>query len=265
METGATREASSGPRVVALGDSVTFGVGDKPCHGVGPGWAAHVAYALGASTFTNLAANGVRARHLEWSQVPTALMERPDVVLVSVGGNDVLRGDFQPPEITVRVRDAVQRLERPGRLMVALSLDSIALFSLLGPRIESVMSRRIASANEALLTAFDGTSVRVVDGAAAFAAAGDSAWHIDRIHPSPLGHRALANAALAALAPEMTAVRDIAPPGASPSLSARAWWLTREGAPWIAKRSRDLIPQIAAVVTHELLEERRARRPSISA
>jgi hypothetical protein len=40
---------------------------------------------------------------------------------------------------------------------------------------------------------------------------------------------------------------------------ARGWWLARQGLPWIAKRSRDLIPQMAQVVTHELLEERRAK------
>ncbi len=88
-----------GPVVVALGDSITFGVGDgaqgpESVETAPVGWAAHVARALGASRFVNLAANGARARHLAQTQVPSALMERPDLVLLTVGGNDVLRGDF---------------------------------------------------------------------------------------------------------------------------------------------------------------------------
>ncbi len=48
----------AGPVVVAMGDSVTAGVGDD----AGMGWAFHVASMLGARRWVNLAANGVRAR-----------------------------------------------------------------------------------------------------------------------------------------------------------------------------------------------------------
>lgn len=263
MDASAAHGVSQGPRVVALGDSVSLGIGDQELPGIGAGWAAHVAHAVGASSFTNLAANGTRARSLAASQVPSALMERPDLVLMTVGGNDVLRGDFDPAEIAGRVADAVARFERQGRTIVMIGLDRIALFDLLGARVAAVMGRRIGEANAALRRAVAGTSVRWIDGAAVFAATGDVAWHIDRIHPSPRGHRALADAALALLADVAPQVRPIAPCSSAPSLAAQAWWLARQGAPWIAKRSRDLIPQVAQVVTHELLEDRRARhRPS---
>lgn len=249
----------SGPRVVALGDSVTLGVGDSPVPGIGAGWAAHVAHALGASSFTNLAENGTRARGLGVSQVPTGLMDRPDVVLLTVGGNDVLRGDFSPTEITSTVADAIARLGRPGREIVVLSLDKIAIFDVLGRHVSIVMARRVAQANAALSAAVKGTCVRWIDGASVVAPLGEAAWHIDRIHPSPAGHRALAAAALKALSPVLPQVYPIVEPGVRPSLAMQAWWLARQGLPWIAKRSRDLLPQVAQVVTHELLEERRAR------
>lgn len=267
MSADAARRSPSGPRVVALGDSLTLGIGDSVHPTVGAGWAAHVAHALGASAFTNLAANGTRARDLGITQLPSALMTRPDIVLMTVGGNDVLRGDFCPPGIAAHVRDAVTRLERPGREIVMISLDRIAAFAVLGPRVATVMARRIGQANGAIDMAVGGTRVHLVDGGAVFAQVGPKAWHIDRIHPSPAGHRALAAAALQCLAPAHTPVASMVPAGAAPSLASRAWWMAHNGVPWVAKRSRDLLPQIARVVTHELLEDRRAtsRRSAIPA
>ena len=248
-----------GPRVVALGDSITLGIGDSPLEGIGAGWAAHVAHALGASTYVNLAANGTRARSLGTSQVPTGLMHRPDIVLMTVGGNDVLRGDFSPSEITEKVSDALARLRRPGRQIVMIGLDRIALFSLLGDHVSKVMARRVGQTNGALDTAVAGTGVVWINGAEVFTRVGEAAWHIDRIHPSPLGHRALAAEAIKALDGAFTQVNEIVEPGGRPTVPAQAWWLARRGLPWIAKRSRDLIPQVAQVVTHELLEKRRSR------
>ncbi len=257
--TARSEHSARGPRVVAMGDSITLGIGDGTVPGIGAGWAAHVAHAIGASSYTNLAENGTRARSLGVSQLPTGLMQRPDVVLLTVGGNDVLRGDFSPPEITERVADAITRLRRPGREIVMISLDKIAAFDVLGRRVSAVMSRRIGQANGALGMAAAGTDVHWINGAEVFAHLGEAAWHIDRIHPSPAGHRALAEAALRALAAKYPQVKDINTAGARPSLLARCWWLTRQGLPWLAKRSHDLIPHMAQVVTHELLEERRAK------
>ncbi len=40
-------------------------------------------------------------------------MHQPDIVLMTVGGNDVLRGDFSPDEITDSVGEAFARQDRP--------------------------------------------------------------------------------------------------------------------------------------------------------
>lgn len=259
MSAHAAERSTPGPRVVALGDSVTLGIGDSTHPGIGAGWAAHVAHALGASAFVNLAANGTRARDLGATQIPSGLMARPDIVLMTVGGNDVLRGDFCPSEVTAHLRDALDRFERPGREIVMISLDRIAAFSFLGPRVATVMGRRIGQANAAIAAALAGTSVHLIHGAEVFGGLGTAAWHIDRIHPSPEGHRALAREALRHVLDSFGPMAPIVPAGAPPSLASRAWWMTHNGVPWIAKRSRDLLPQMARVVTHELLEERRVK------
>lgn len=250
----------SGPRVVAIGDSITYGVGDSIIAGrSGAGWASHVATALGAVDFINLAANGTRARDMCAAQVPQALMAMPDVVLATVGGNDVLRGDFDPDQIAVDVHDALMCLTRPGRHVMLVSLDHIQLFALMPRAVSDVMADRIDRTNTALSHAVAGTGATLLDGARALASHGTRAWHIDRVHPSPVGHRALALAAVAHLDEHFARQAAISEPGPAPRWSHQAWWLLRNGAPWVAKRSRDLIPQVAQLVTHELLEQRRHR------
>jgi lysophospholipase L1-like esterase len=245
---------------------VTLGIGDSTVPGIGAGWAAHLAHAVGASEFVNLAANGTRARDLGATQIPSALMMRPDIVLLTVGGNDVLRGDFCPAEITAHVKDALERLERPGREIVMIGLDSIAAFAVLGHRVSTVMGRRIGQANAAIGAAVAGTRVHLIDGAEVFGRLGDMAWHIDKIHPSPEGHRALTVEALRHVSQKFVQAAPISVAGPAPSLISRAWWMTHNGVPWVAKRSRDLLPQMARVVAHELLEERRSKaQPAVSA
>ncbi|WP_159449207.1 GDSL-type esterase/lipase family protein [Demequina sp. NBRC 110055] len=242
----------TGPRVVAIGDSITLGVGDGLEEAWGRvGWAAHVAHATGASEFLNLAANGTRARDLA-TQVPDALAARPDIVLCTVGGNDALRGDFDAAEVERCTQDALNRLAYPGRTVVIATIDRIGLFDLLPGAIATVMARRAGAVNEALRAAARATSATLLDGSVIFDAVGSHAWHIDRIHPSPCGHRALAAAALPPLAPAWPQRRVIAPAAHPPGLPSRVWWLARRGAPWAVRRSRDLLPQVIGVVAAEL-------------
>ncbi|MFV0634983.1 SGNH/GDSL hydrolase family protein [Demequina sp.] len=248
-----------GPRVAALGDSLTFGVGDSSTADAGGGWAAHVAASLGAPTFINLAVNGTRARDLASSQVPAAVALDPDLVLLSVGGNDVLRGDFDPIEVERCLSAALAELNRPGRRVLVLGIDRIGLFEALPRAVTSVMARRAAAANGAIIAATASAGATLIDGGAVFRAAGPRAWHIDRVHPSPLGHRRLAGAATALLEGDWPAVAPVPSAPPSPDLWSRAWWLARNGVPWVALRSRDLIPHVAKVVAHELRADQRGR------
>ena len=256
---------TTGPRIVAIGDSVTLGVGDGVQAAKGDvGWAAHVGYALGASPITNIAENGTRARDLVGAHVPQALALSPDLVLMTIGGNDVLRGDFDPEEIRKCVRRAAHLLRAAGAQVILVTLTPIPLFDLFPTSVTRVMARRVHRANASLLAAVEDTGVKVLDGASVMRLAGASAWNVDRIHPSAVGHRALAARAVGLL-DAYRPQRDIPPPAARPALAATVWWIVRNGLPWIAKRSRDLIPQIALVVLDELHEERATRARAIHA
>ena len=234
------------PRVVALGDSITAGVGDQLVSQYGVGWAALVAHALGATEYACFARNGVRARDLAQTQIPDALMASPDLVIISVGGNDILRGDFDATEVESALVDALARLRRPGRTIAVLSIVAVALFDLCPAKVKDVMTTRVEQVNAAIKSATLNTDVVVIDGARVAKAVGDSMWHIDRIHPSPRGHRALA-AEVLRLLPERFKQTALLPSAQSaPNAATRIWWLASNGLPWLAKRSRDLIPQVLA-------------------
>ena len=85
-------------RVVALGDSSVYGIGDiggKESQ-VGFGWTGRLAHDLQATKYLNLSKNGARAADVLVEQLPSALAVRADIAVICVGGNDALRNNFDP-------------------------------------------------------------------------------------------------------------------------------------------------------------------------
>jgi len=254
--------------LVALGDSITVGVGDTvgPDAVHGAGWAAHLAWVLGVEAFTNLATNGARSRDVAGAQLDAALPLRPRLATVFVGGNDVLRSDFDAQCTLADLRRCLGELLRAGTDVVLVRLPVIGLFELAPRPVRHVMRRRIAAVNAAVDTAVDAAvdgpgRVVVVDAAAAIAPAGKRAWHIDRVHPSPAGHRRLASGVageLARLDPvyEPAAGARLPAVPAPPSARQRTVWLVRAGLPWCVRRGKDFLPGLVRSVVHDLRAER---------
>lgn len=238
------------PRVVALGDSVTVGVGDQVRVGEHPGWAAHLASALQATAFVNLAVNGARARDVRDRQLSVALAQRPDIATVVVGGNDVLRGDFDAASVANDVGITCDALTRQGADVIVIGLHDPSE-SLPGPRtVRGVLSRRARAVNDQLVMAVgDVAGVTFIDPRGRLDAADRTLWHIDRMHPGPLGHRAMARMVIGELDHARWEVVSAVPPPPAhrPRPTQQAAWLVRHGVPWFAKRSRDLLPELARV------------------
>ena len=313
MTSPAGHERCSG--LVALGDSITVGVGDTvgPDAAHGTGWAAHLAAVLGLESFTNLATNGARSHDVAGTQLDAALALRPRLATVLVGGNDILRSDFDARRTLMDLQRCVTELCRVGADVVLVRLPLIGLFEISPRLVRRVMRRRVALINAAVdevaaavrsgepstasVPCEPGPStgsgrVVVVDAAQAIAPAGAKAWHIDRVHPSPAGHRGLALAAAGALArpapghenavvPVPTSVTDTTPfspaegvgekddaarvdalaarlPAAPdpPSAWERHVWLVKAGLPWCIRRGRDFLPGLLRAVVHDLRAER---------
>lgn len=237
----------SGLTLAALGDSVTFGVGDigKPA-----GWAAHLAVALGAQRFENLAVNGARARDVAVRQLPAAVTVTPHLATVLVGGNDVLRSDFRPQEIAAHVSASASALvDRGADVLVVLLHDPRRVTP--GPRVvRQVLAERAHQVNSDVRASLHRMDrVAILDPRETDFSHESTNWHIDRMHPSARGHRLLAELALSSLSPLGWAPQRPIPaaPVMPTSPLKQAGWLLRHGVPWFAKRSTDLLPELAWV------------------
>ncbi|MDT0201798.1 hypothetical protein [Nocardioides sp. AE5] len=90
-------------------------------------------------------------------------------------------------------------------------------------------------------------------------------WSVDRLHPSELGHRALARAFGAELLARGFTFDLPAPESDghfSPNWRTDLVWMVTEGAPWVGRRARDLGPWAIRVA---LTETRAVRAPRSAA
>ena len=240
------------PLVVGLGDSVTAGVGDAAGPGGELGWAAHVAAALGFS-YLNVGRIGARAAHVRQEQLDVAVAARPAVALILVGGNDVLRMDFDPLRAGEDLDDSVAALQAAGSTVVVVRLHDPRR-SLRGPKVlREVLAARVARLDEAFLRVIARRGCLSVDTDRDSRTYDPRSWHIDRMHPGPAGHRLIAELALAQLAGAgFRAVAAVDPsPVAPPRKATQMAWLVTNGTPWFIKRSVDLIPGLVVVVLRE--------------
>lgn len=245
----------TGPRLVALGDSVTVGVGDRVEGRAELGWASHLADALGAGDFRNLARTGARARDVLAQQLAPALAAEADIATILAGGNDVLRADFDPDHVGRDIAEVAEWLaSRRTTVVVVLLHDPRLVLPGGGGVFGRVIAARAALVNEAVVRHVSGLSgVHVLDLHEVALTHDRTSWHVDRMHPSALGHRRLAQAAADLLEQQgFPVVGDVAAvPADCPGPIAHAVWLVRNGLPWFAKRSVDLVPELVRVVISE--------------
>jgi lysophospholipase L1-like esterase len=243
---------TSNLRIVALGDSSVFGVGD---HGdeipsVGYGWTGRLAHDLSAERFVNVAKNGARARHLVQNQLPAALALDPHIALICIGTNDVLRGDFSPKEIRECLREICSTLASTGSLVILLGLPD-PIRTAPGPMaLRKILSDRVIKINRILNeVAEDGLAV-VVPTWESKIAHERKMWHVDRMHPSALGHQHIADLVRRNLSLPRRSLKKISVES-SKSKRYEMYWLLTNGTKWFLKRSFDLVPALIWLIISE--------------
>ncbi|MGD1224606.1 MULTISPECIES: SGNH/GDSL hydrolase family protein [Streptomyces] len=242
-------------RFVALGDSLTEGVGD-PVGERRRGWAALLADGLARSVdFTNLAVSGAQTRDVLERQTPAALALRPDVVSVVIGVNDTLRCTFDIHAVAARLDKVYAAFRGQDAVLLTACLpDPGAMLGLPG-----ALARPLARRQRAVNTVVHALSERygaVHLHAAEGAWLRDRAmWSADRLHPGERGHRQLALRFHALLTHE--GIAEGTAPGAEPEFppptrSAGLWWLATAGTGWVARRCTDLLPQLLTLAAAEV-------------
>lgn len=246
-------------RFVALGDSQTEGLNDFDEAGVPRGWADHLAGRLAATTspgltYANLAVRRCRAAHVREVQLPAALALEPDLVVVAVGMNDVLRHNFDLDAVLGDIETTVATLDATGCVVALMTFPDIgAMIPLL---------RRLRAREEPLNAGIRAIAARyaapLLD-VYPLAVCGDpTMWSHDRIHGSADGHRRIGEAMA-----ELLGVPDADPDWGLPVLPAPAgvralardlWWAGSFVSPWLVGQFRR---------TRAHAEAARAKRPEL--
>ncbi|MEU5322413.1 SGNH/GDSL hydrolase family protein [Streptomyces sp. NPDC021056] len=242
-------------RFVALGDSLTEGVGDPVGEGW-RGWAALLAGGLGECVdFTNLAVSGSQTRDVVERQLPAGLALRPDLVSVVVGVNDTLRCTFDIHAVASRLDAVYAAFASQGAVVLTACLpDPGAMLGLPGA-LARPLARRQRAVNtvvHALSERYGAVHLHAAEGAWLVDRA---MWSADRLHPGERGHRQLAVRFHALLA-EAGLATGVAPSPEPefpvPTRSASLWWLATAGTGWVARRCTDLLPQLLRLAADEV-------------
>jgi lysophospholipase L1-like esterase len=249
---------------VALGDSITLGIGD-PARREGRlggrssgrawrGWAALLAEGLHEPTLHILASSGAQIADVERDQLPAALQLRPDLASVIVGINDTLRASFDPATIASAAAHTVGALRAAGAEVLTMRLpDPGRMLGLPGS-----MARPLARRAHEVNAIMDGVAARF--GTLHYDAAGDptthdpAMWAVDRLHPNERGHRLIACRfydKIAAAGLPTGPRPDPEPRSPPPTRLAEIGWLATRGTAWVLRRCTDLVPGLVAMAIRE--------------
>ena len=168
---GKEQALPAGSVVVALGDSITQGVGASEA----TAWPALLAQASGWQVINAGVSGDDSAQAL--ARLPALLREhRPALVIVSIGGNDFLRR--QPESATRANIDAILRaVSESGSRAVLIAIPKLGLGAALGIPSDHEMYAELAKAHE----------VRLLSGAWG-AVMKESRWMSDQVHPNAQGY-----------------------------------------------------------------------------
>jgi lysophospholipase L1-like esterase len=242
-------------RLAVLGDSTAVGLGDPlPRRGGWRGVGPLVAAALGVAPggYLNPAFAGARMRCVLTEQVPAAVAHRPDVALLVAGMNDTLRPDFDAARIAADLTEVIGRLRAVGTTVVPVRFHDHSRVFRLPPSLKRALSARVAELNAAIDEVVTRERVPCLDLARLPGAYDLTSWSVDRLHPSELGHRMLADGFTGLLAEAGFAVPApvslTCSGGAEPSAAAHLGWLVVKGIPWLCRRGREFLPYAAAIM-----------------
>lgn len=177
-------------RYVALGDSCAEGLDDPyPDGRTYRGWTDLTAAKLAAVSpelgYANLAVRGRRLDQILTEQVPLAIEQRPDLVTLFGGGNDLLQNRWQS---TARSLDAtVSALAGVARTVVLFTLPDIGRL----PGLRRIRPR-VNQLNDLIVTMAARYNTMLVDVREDTYCNDERLYGADRLHLGALGHQRVA-------------------------------------------------------------------------
>ena len=243
-------------RIVAMGDSSVFGVGDsiREVDDKYLGWTGRFAHDLSAKRYVNLGKNGARFRNLVKVQLGAAVAMRPNLALICIGTNDVLRGDFSPQEIERCAETIISSLNKVGATVVFVGIPD-PMKTAPGPQsLKRILQKRVRLVNwitEEIVTSSGGIFISTWKHEMAY---DKTMWHIDHMHPSAKGHQEISDLVRRELGLPRRCEKKI-PTSSNVSKKFEIYWLLTNGLKWFAKRSIDLVPALILLIASEKLKK----------
>ena len=243
----------SHPTFVVLGDSAAYGTGDEIKAGQFRGWAGFLADAFqeGCDYF-NYSRPGAKSNEVLTIQLPKALRQNPDICAVIVGGNDLLRNNFDPVLLYNNLRSCCQQLLAMGSEIIMVELHDPNQLLKLPKLMRQVLGRRVNAVNAVYRKVALEFEIVTVKTRAINNVHDRENWHIDRMHPGPQGHFMLARNIADQLRKRGWAISmPYQLTITQRSRSEKITWLLRNGTPWFFKRSFDLLPAAMILMIFE--------------
>jgi len=248
-------------RYVAIGDSLTEGLGDERFqwdrrHA---GWADRLAAILHESSasegvalrYANLAVRSRKIEQVMTTQLDHALELKPDLVTVMAGGNNLWTSDVDWARLSALYRDGISRLRDSGAtVLVANSINPVHVRAFASGRA------RAARMTEMIEAAAVDLGCGVIDLYRNELLHDVRAWARDRVHFGVGAHSSVANAAAGVL---KLAKRILMPES---DVLSDARHSARDLAAWMA---RDVTPYFVRVARGTTAGDRvAAKRPQLS-
>lgn len=238
-----------------IGDSAASGVGDSDGHGNNFGWSYHLAKSFKEPLiFINAARPGARSAEVLEEQLPKILIHNPDLVAVVVGGNDLLRSNFNPQKFAENLRKTLLELISRGCTIMLLELHDPTKIVPMPYLIARICRRRVSAVNSATRALSQKFGAILMETRSLENIYAREKWHVDRMHPSKLGHQFIASQYAKLLADRGFEIGDVTiDPQNNRSRKDSFKWMLKNGTPWFLKRSVDLLPGLIWLSAAEII------------
>lgn len=226
---------------VALGDSLTEGIGDYDAGGRPRGWAdrfaEEIARRQGGLHYANLAVRGRLTAEIVSTQLRPAIELRPDLVSVVVGMNDLIRPKINLARVADLFTHLVASLAGTGAVVLTATLPDPGAVVPLPGLIRRRFAARLGRFNDHVRTIANDHGAQCLD-LASHAVRDIAGWSEDRLHPGPYGHQMVADEFLAMLTGVRSAVNEsrpiVLPIGGGVREQVR--WFVESAGPWLWRR-----------------------------
>lgn len=247
-----------------IGDSAASGVGDSDSLGNYFGWGYHLAQAFTEPlVYINASRPGAQSKEVLQDQLPKILVLEPELVAVIVGGNDLLRNSFSPKVFEANLSETLAQIEKIGATSMLLELHDPTQIVPMPRLVARVCRRRVNAVNQSTRKLARRYSSVLLETRSLDGIYQREKWHVDRMHPSKVGHQFIADNFAHLLRKrgfEVGAVQFSASNNRSRKDS--IIWMLKNGTPWFLKRSLDLLPAILFLSITELIHIARFGRNS---